>query len=293
MSRSARQLIHEDQGGYHIVSRIVGKQFLMGPAEKDYFVSLLHCLSKVYFVNLHAYCVLDNHFHLLVTMRTEDSSTANSRELLDRLNRWRRFHRRPLEQNLNDAKKQVLQERLGSVSRFVQDLKQEYSRWLNKKLKRTGYLWSDRFKGVLISHGKAQLACAAYIELNPVRAKMVDLPEQYPWSSRGLMSLDEKKASNILCPLHELQEQENSFSDYHDFIRMVMEDDMEKSQSFVKDMDFSIRNPTFSQGCVVGDRRLVASFREATGKNEREIPELNGIEGLSVTRVLSKGYGFP
>jgi hypothetical protein len=36
MSRSARQLIHEDQGGYHIVSRIVGKQFLMGPAEKDH-----------------------------------------------------------------------------------------------------------------------------------------------------------------------------------------------------------------------------------------------------------------
>jgi len=79
-----------------------------------------------------------------------------------------------------------LRARLGSISRFVQELKQTFSRWFNAKHNRRGYLWGDRFKGVLVSKGDSMLACSAYIELNPVRAGIVDNPEKYRFSSMGL-----------------------------------------------------------------------------------------------------------
>jgi hypothetical protein len=182
-----------------------------------------------------------------------------------------------------------LRERLGSVSRFVQDLKQEYSKWLNKRLERKGYLWSDRFKGILISHGKSQLACAAYIEMNPVRAKLVDSPEEYPWSSRGLMSLNPEKSQDTLSPVYEMQEQGDAFENYKEFLRSILQ---EEADSAFKDMDFTAKSPTFSQGCVIGTEELVEKYRKATGRGERKIFKLSGIEGLNVTRVLSNGYHY-
>ena len=50
---------------------------------------------------------------------------------------------------------------------------------------RTGYFWGDRFKNVLIEKGEALINCLAYIDLNPVRAKIVKRPEDYRWSGIG------------------------------------------------------------------------------------------------------------
>jgi REP element-mobilizing transposase RayT len=286
-----RQTIHEEEGGYHIISRIVGQQFLMGPEEKDHFVSLLHQLSKVYFVSLHAYCVLDNHFHLLVTLNQSEAFNADSRELTSRLNQWRAFNARPVESGISNESAKLLRERFSSVSRFTQDLKQEFSRWLNKKIKRKGYLWSDRFKGILISHGKAQLACAAYIEMNPVRAKLVESPEQYPWSSRGLMALNQESANHILSPVYEMQEQGDAFENYKDFIRSVLQEEMDSFAS-LDGVDFGVKQASFSQGCVLGTKELVSTYRENTGKLKRKVPQLFDIDGLCVTRVLNRGYSY-
>jgi hypothetical protein len=62
-----------------------------------------------------------------------------------------------------DGGKERLRTRLGSISRFVQELKQTFSHWYNKKHDRKGYLWSDRFTGVIVGKGEAQLMCSAYI----------------------------------------------------------------------------------------------------------------------------------
>jgi putative transposase len=94
-----------------------------------------------------------------------------------------------------------LRERLGSISRFVQELKQLFSRWFNKTHNRKGYLWSDRFKGVILSKGQAQLMCSAYIDLNPVRANIVQVPEEYRWSSLGLRVRNPRRAKRLLTLL--------------------------------------------------------------------------------------------
>jgi hypothetical protein len=62
-------------------------------------------------------------------------------------------------------------------------------------------LWGDRFKGVIVSKGEAQLACSAYIDLNPVRAAIVQKPEDYRWSSLGLRVKTPARAKKLLRPL--------------------------------------------------------------------------------------------
>ncbi|MCX6873462.1 MAG: hypothetical protein NTW21_06590 [Verrucomicrobia bacterium] len=60
-----------------------------------------------------------------------------------------------------------------------------FSRWLNTKHERTGAWWESRFKSVLVEDGVASRTVAAYIDLNPVRAGMVEDPADYRWSSYG------------------------------------------------------------------------------------------------------------
>lgn len=96
-----------------------------------------------------------------------------------------------------------LRERLGSISRFVQELKQTFSCWYNKNHNRKGYLWRDRFKGIVLNKGEMQLTCSTYIDLNPIRASMVQCPEDYRWSSIGLRVRTPNRAKGFLGTMFE------------------------------------------------------------------------------------------
>jgi REP element-mobilizing transposase RayT len=292
MAREARRLIHEETGGYHIISRVTGQDFLMGPKEKDRFLDILYLLSQVYFVELHSYCVMDNHFHLLVTMRESHAQDCTGSNLLERVNHLRKFSGKSALESLKPAESTRFRERFGSVSCFAQDIKQEFTRWYNRIHDRKGYFWSDRFRGVLIGHGKAQLACAAYIEMNPVRAKIVESPEQYKWSSSGALMMDKERAEEIITPVYEMPAGSDGFSEYGDFIRSVMEQEQSENlkkygfENFYADE----KNPCFSQGCVVGDWDLVNQVRKKSGRPEKDVPFLFDEPDLGVTRVLKQGY---
>jgi REP-associated tyrosine transposase len=70
-----------------------------------------------------------------------------------------------------------------SVSEMMQSLGSRYVRYINKKYERTGTLWEGRFKSSLVDSDAYLLTCMRYIEMNPVRSKMVDHPGEYQWSS--------------------------------------------------------------------------------------------------------------
>lgn len=71
------------------------------------------------------------------------------------------------------------------VSNLMQALGRQYVRYFNSQYKRTGTLWEGRFKSCLIQDERYLLECYRYIELNPVRAKMVEAPSEYKWSSHS------------------------------------------------------------------------------------------------------------
>ncbi|MHC5021124.1 MAG: transposase, partial [Planctomycetota bacterium] len=102
----------------------------------------------------------------------------------------------------HDGGIQRLRDRLGDVSRFMQELKQTISRWYNRRRGRKGPIWEDRFRSVITGkEGDAEISQAAYIDLNPIRAEMVRVPEDYRWSSAGLRVRSPRRAKRLLTPL--------------------------------------------------------------------------------------------
>ncbi len=75
--------------------------------------------------------------------------------------------------------------RMHNLSEFMKGLLIRFTRWFNRTHSRTGTLWEERFKSVIVESGVAARTMAAYIDLNPVRAGMVKDPADYRWSSYG------------------------------------------------------------------------------------------------------------
>jgi hypothetical protein len=71
------------------------------------------------------------------------------------------------------------------LSEFMKTVLQRFTRWFNRTHNRTGTLWEERYKSVIVESGIAARTMAAYIDLNPVRAGMVSDPAEYRWSSYG------------------------------------------------------------------------------------------------------------
>jgi hypothetical protein len=78
-----------------------------------------------------------------------------------------------------------LRQKLSSLSEFIREIKVGFARYYNKQHHRRGYFWGDRFKSVIVEKGETLINCLAYIDLNPLRAGIVDRPEEYRWKSLG------------------------------------------------------------------------------------------------------------
>ena len=207
MGRGKRAWVHQYQGSVHLISRIGGGDFLLQATEKEYFVKLMFKFAKGFFVDIHAYSIMSNHFHILATELNEDAAIADKDDLISR---YKTIYGRNADYPEGSYKNngelipdddggiERLRCRLGSISRFVQELKQTFSKWYNWKHNRKGYLWSDRFKSVIMEKGDPEFICSAYIDLNPVRAGLVKKPEDYRWSSIGLRVRNPLKAKKLL-----------------------------------------------------------------------------------------------
>jgi len=86
-----------------------------------------------------------------------------------------------------------LREKLSSLSEFMREIKVGFARYYNRRHNRRGYFWGDRFKSVIVEKGETLINCLAYIDLNPLRAGLVDRPEDYRWSSLGYHLQTENK----------------------------------------------------------------------------------------------------
>jgi hypothetical protein len=75
--------------------------------------------------------------------------------------------------------------KLSNLSEFVPEIKVDFTRYYNQRNNRQGYFGGDRFKSVIVEKGETLINCLAYIDLNPLRAGLVDRPEQYRWNSLG------------------------------------------------------------------------------------------------------------
>ncbi|MGK0186392.1 MAG: putative transposase, partial [Verrucomicrobiales bacterium] len=182
---------------YHVISRVVDRRFVLGDEEREVFRQLLFKQAKFAGVQVVAWCFMSNHFHLLIEIPEKEkalegwseedffvrlellNSEKYTGQVLGQVRMWQK----------NSNKKAVttaalaVRDRLFDLSAFVKELKFKFSVWFNKRHDRRGTLWEERFKSVLLEDGEAVRFCAAYIDLNPVRAGLCANPEDYRWCS--------------------------------------------------------------------------------------------------------------
>ena len=178
MPRTSRMIIPDEQAVYHVMSRTALPGFPMGAVENDFLLGLIKRYAKLYFTEILGFCLMGNHFHLLVKMMPEsDFSDGEIKK------RCKRFYGKDYtfpEDNLGHFRT-----KLASLSEFVRDIKVNFTRYYNGRHDRRGYFWGDRFKSVIVDKGETLVNCLAYIDLNPLRAGIVKQPEEYRWNSIG------------------------------------------------------------------------------------------------------------
>lgn len=187
---------------YHCVTRVVERRLAFGPREKEQFRTYLRMYEDFSGCRVLSYCLMCNHVHLLLEVPPMKPGGLSDAELLQRLRAiYPEATVAAVAAELADARAKVaaglggellvtrIHERytyrMHDLGEFMKVLLLRFSRWFNTLHDRTGALWESRFKSVLVEEGEAAKTIAAYIDLNPVRAGIVEDPADYRWSGYG------------------------------------------------------------------------------------------------------------
>jgi REP element-mobilizing transposase RayT len=172
-------IVQNQTAVYHVMSRTALDGFPLEAFEKDFLLELIKRMSSLFFTEIYGFALMGNHFHLLVKMIPEDR--FSDEELKERLVKFYGEKKAPAD----DGQLPFIRQKLASISEFVREIKVNFTRFYNKRHGRRGYFWGDRFKSVIVERGETLINCLAYIDLNPVRAGIVEKPEDYRWNSLG------------------------------------------------------------------------------------------------------------
>jgi REP element-mobilizing transposase RayT len=180
MPRKARMLVEGEAAVYHVISRTALDGFVIQDFEKDFLLNLIREMSEVYFAEVLGFCLMGTHFHLVVKFHPESEYTDEEIRA-----RFGKYYQNDSKRVLMKNQIPAFRDKLESLSEFVKEIKQRFSQFYNKRHKRKGFFWSDRYKSVLVEEGETLINLLAYVDLNPVRAGMVERPDDYRWNSLG------------------------------------------------------------------------------------------------------------
>jgi putative transposase len=193
--RTAR-LLGQGRSFYHVVSRVVDRRMVFEPRDKEIFRKILRNQEAFTGVRVVTYCLMSNHFHLLLEVPDRESLKPLDEEGLtavlpllydgDKVEGIKQEFENARAAESDVWHQEILdryERRRGDLSLFLKEVKLRATLYMNKRLGRTGTLWEGRYKSVLVEDcEKALLTISAYIDLNPVRAGIIAKPEDYRWS---------------------------------------------------------------------------------------------------------------
>lgn len=161
---------------------------------RQWIVDRIKLISSIFAVDLCAYAIMNNHYHIVVRVNTARVDEWTDEEVA---HRWMQIFSGPLlmhqylaNADLNKAELRsvaelfaVWRERLANLSWFMRCINEPVARMANSEDHCTGSFWEGRFKSQALLDVRALLACMAYVDLNPIRAAMAKTPEQSDYTS--------------------------------------------------------------------------------------------------------------
>ena len=198
MARTGRIKFSDRDAWHHVTSRIAGRQMLLAKSEvKGDMLDALERSAEFSGVNVGSFAILDNHFHIVVHVPA-CAGTVPEREVLRRYGALmgdkaalRLEERLRALRERGDAQKAEaildrLRARMHDLSQFVKTFKEEFGRLYRRRDPMPGTLWEGRFKSTLIGEAEYLRRCAAYVEMNPVRAGLSSRADSYAWNTVGM-----------------------------------------------------------------------------------------------------------
>ena len=161
---------------YHVWTPVVQRLFLLiDRKDKEEFLRILHLLMGTYFVELVSFEIMDNHFHLVIKIYQPHRVPIEEVK--------RRFKNLYPKEKFHPEKAQEYLEKWGDLSMFMKSLNERFAKYFNKTHGTSGHFWACRFKSVILGDERAMINCMAYVDLNAVKARMVENPEDFPYGS--------------------------------------------------------------------------------------------------------------
>ena len=215
------QVCKQKNGYFHCISRNVRKAWLCGDDHatgcnydhrRQWIVERIDLLSKNFAIDTCAYAVMSNHYHIVLHVDYERSLIWKPEEVV--LRWWQIFPPKWLKENPDAENKDfhisrlaqdieqitVWRERLADLSWFMRCLNEPIARQANKEDGCTGRFWEGRFKSQALLDNAALITCMAYVDLNPVRAKITDTLEASEYTSVAARIQDKQEVKPINTP---------------------------------------------------------------------------------------------
>ena len=231
---------------YHILTRGNNRQDIFKD-EKDYrkYIEILLRYKERYKFRLYHYVLMKNHVHLV--LETTEKS--------------------------------------GSLPEIMKGINLSYAQHFKKRYKHIGHFWQDRYKSIIISKDDYLLACGSYVELNPVRAKIVEDPKDYRWSSYNAYAYGK----------------EDKITDEHLIYRRLSDEETERRKAYREFVKGMLKDKKAMKGEM--DRKVVYGsedfIREAQKKYKIEAmikpigrPKKNEDEEMKKNRTVPFSGGF-
>ena len=310
-------------GVYHCMTRTVNGEMLLDDVAKEVLRKQLWQVAEYCGVQIVTHAIMSNHFHVLV--RVPRWSQPSDEELL---RRYAVLYPRPTKYQA--ARLEVIRAQLksdgpeavawrhrqralmGDLSPFMKLVKQRFSIWYNRSHQRYGTLWAERFKSVLVeAKAGVMKTMAAYIDLNPVRAGLVEDPKDYRFCGYGEAVAGHAGARKGLSLLAggSWESVQESYRQMLFGVGAGARQNVQRisPEAFKAVMEQKGRLPLatvlrcrvryFSDGAVLGTRAFVEAqlgvyrrrFGRRTGTGPRELPEVTDWGDLTTLRGLRRG----